>query len=241
MDTLNILGVNVSNLTMEQAKENAIKFLDGDSLSAVYTPNSEIILYASNNEEYSQVLNRASMIIPDGIGVVYASKILGNPLKERVAGIDFITAVLPELVKRGKSVYLLGAKPGVAEIAAEKLKEKYEGLIIAGTHDGYFKDDEEVIASINEASPDFLMVCLGFPKQELWIDKYKDRLNVKLAIGAGGSMDVFAGTALRAPEFYQKHGVEWLYRLIKQPTRFMRMMALPKFGLKVLFKGKRYR
>lgn len=241
MDTLNILGVNVSNFTMEQAKERAIKFLNGDTLSAIYTPNSEIILYASNNSEYSEALNRASMIIPDGIGVVYASKILGSPLKERVAGIDFITSLLPELAKRGKSVYLLGAKPGVAEIAAEKLKERYDGLIIAGTHDGYFKDDEEVIASINEVSPDFLMVCLGFPKQELWIDKYKDRLNAKIAIGAGGSMDVFAGTALRAPEFYQKHGIEWLYRLIKQPTRFMRMTALPKFGLKVLFKGKSYK
>lgn len=241
MDTLNILGVNVSNLTMQQATDRAIGFLDGDTLSAIYTPNSEIILHASNNPEYSEVLNRAAMIIPDGIGVVYASKILGKPLKERVAGIDFVCSLLPELARRGKSVYLLGAKPGVAEIAAERLKEKYDGLVIAGMHDGYFKDDEEVIQSINDAKPDFLMVCLGFPKQEFWIDKYKDRLDAKIAIGAGGSMDVFAGTALRAPEFYQKHGIEWLYRLIKQPTRFMRMMALPKFGLKVLFKGKRYK
>ncbi len=241
MEKINVLGVNVCNVSMEEAISEALNLLETDSLSVVSTPNSEILLYASNNEDYKDVLNKSDLVLPDGIGVVYGAKLLGKNMKERVAGFDFSSKLLKQLAKMKKSVYLLGAKPGVAELAAKNIKEKYEGIIIAGTHDGYFKDDEEVILEINEKSPDFLMVCLGFPKQEFWIDKYRDRLSAKLAIGAGGSIDVFAGTVMRAPEFYCKHGLEWLYRLIKQPSRFVRMLALPKFGLKVLFKGRKYK
>lgn len=241
MDTVNILGVHVNKYTMEQAVEKAAQLIDSDGLGMIFTPNSEIILYASNNPEFTDVLNSADMIIPDGIGVVYGAKILGSPLKERVAGYDLVCNLLPVMAKKGQSVYLLGAKPGVADIAAQNLVKKYTGLVIAGTHDGYFKNDDEVIEAINNANPDFLMVCLGFPKQENWIYNNRTRLNAKLAIGAGGCLDVFAGTVQRAPEFYCKHGIEWLYRLVKQPSRFVRMLALPKFGLKVLFKGRRYK
>ncbi len=241
MEFVNILGVHVNKYTMEEATEKALQLMEEESLSMIFTPNSEIILYASKNPEFTDVLNSADMIIPDGIGVVYGAKILKNPLKERVAGFDLVCNLFPRMAEEGKSVYLLGSKPGIAETAAEKLKEKHPGLIIAGTHDGYFKDDEDVIAAINEAAPDFLMVCLGFPKQEKWIYNNREKLNAKLAIGAGGCLDVFAGAVQRAPEFYCKHGIEWLYRLIKQPSRFIRMLALPKFGLKVLFKGRKYK
>jgi N-acetylglucosaminyldiphosphoundecaprenol N-acetyl-beta-D-mannosaminyltransferase len=241
MEKVNILGVNVDVVNMKQATDIAMGFLETDELSVIYTPNSEIILYASENEEFLPVVNSADLIIPDGIGVVYGAKILGEPLKERVAGFDLVCNLLPVLAEKGKSIYLLGAKPGVAELAAENLKEKYPKLIIAGTHDGYFKDDQEVIDDINASNPDFLMVCLGFPKQEIWIYNNKHRLNAKVAIGAGGCLDVFAGTVQRAPQFYCDHGIEWLYRLIKQPSRFGRMLALPKFGLKVLFKGRKYK
>lgn len=241
MSFVNILGVRVDKLTMDEAVDKAVALMEKDGFSKIYTPNSEIILYASENPEFTDVINSADMIIADGIGVVYGAKILGNPLAERVAGFDLVCRLFEPMAKMGKSVYLLGSKPGVAEMAAENLKKKYPGLIIAGTHDGYFKDDAPVIESINNACPDFLMVCLGFPKQELWINDNADKLNVKLAIGAGGCLDVFAGTVQRAPEFYCKHGIEWLYRLIKQPSRFVRMLALPKFGLKVIFKGRRYK
>lgn len=241
MDFVNILGVKVNKLTMDEAVGKAVELLQQDGLSKIYTPNSEIILYASENPEFTDVLNSADMIIPDGIGVVYGSKILGSPLSERVAGYDLVCRLFTTMAQMGKSVYLLGAKPGVAEAAAENLEKKYPGLVIAGTHDGYFKDDSEVIESINNAAPDFLMVCLGFPKQEKWIYDNADKLNARLAIGAGGCLDVFAGTVQRAPEFYCNHGIEWLYRLVKQPSRFMRMLALPKFGLKVLLKGRSYR
>ncbi len=241
METVNILGVHVNKYTMEEAVERASSLMETENFSMIFTPNSEIILYASNNPEFAEVLNKGDMVIPDGIGVVYGAKILKNPIKERVAGYDLVCNLFPVMAEKGQSVYLLGAKPGVAEKAAESLVEKYKGLVIAGTHDGYFKDDEEVIADINRCAPDFLMVCLGFPKQENWIFNNREKLNAKLAIGAGGCLDVFAGTVQRAPEFYCKHGIEWLYRLIKQPSRFVRMLSLPKFGLKVLFKGRNYK
>lgn len=241
METVNILGVHVNKYTMQEAVRKASSLMETEKLSMIFTPNSEIILYASNNPEFAEVLNKGDMVIPDGIGVVYGAKILRNPIKERVAGYDLVCNLLPIMAEKGQSVYLLGAKPGVAEKAAETLLAKHPGLVIAGTHDGYFKDDEEVIADINKCAPDFLMVCLGFPKQENWIYNNREKLNAKLAIGAGGCLDVFAGTVQRAPEFYCKHGIEWLYRLAKQPTRFVRMLSLPKFGLKVLFKGRKYK
>lgn len=241
MDTVNILGVYVNKYTMEQAVKKAAELIETEGMSMIFTPNSEILLYASNNPDFTKVLNQADMIIPDGIGVVYGARILGEPLKERVAGYDLVCNLFPIMAQKGQSVYLLGAKPSVAEKAAENLTKKYPGLVIAGTHDGYFKDDDEVIADINRSNPDFLMVCLGFPKQEQWIFDNHDKINTRLAIGAGGCLDVFAGTVARAPEFYCNHGIEWLYRLVKQPSRFVRMLALPKFGFKVLFKGRRYK
>lgn len=241
MNFVNILGVRVNKYTMQEAVRKASSLMETEGLSMIFTPNSEIILYASNNLEFAEVLNKGDMVIPDGIGVVYGAKILKNPIKERVAGYDLVCNLLPIMAEKGQSVYLLGAKPGVAKKAAETLLAKHPGLVIAGTHDGYFKDDEEVIADINKCAPDFLMVCLGFPKQENWIYNNREKLSAKLAIGAGGCLDVFAGTVQRAPEFYCNHGIEWLYRLVKQPTRFVRMLSLPKFGLKVLFKGRKYK
>lgn len=239
--TVNILGAKVQKLTMDEARDIAVGFLKSEGKKIIYTPNSEIILYASRNEEFMEKLNSADLLIADGIGVVYGAKILRNPLSERVAGFDLLKNMLPLMAAEGNSVYLLGAKPGVAEKAAENLKTDYPGLVIAGTHDGYFKDDEEVINDINEKKPDLLLVCLGFPKQENWIYDNRDKLNVKAMIGAGGCLDVFSGTVERAPEFYCKHGLEWFYRLKKEPWRFMRMTALPVFALKVLFKGWKYK
>ncbi len=241
MKKVNILGAQVDKITMEEAKQVALSFFDTEGKKVIYTPNSEIILYASKNEEFMEKLNSADLIIPDGIGVVYGAKILRNALPERVAGFDLLKELLPVMASMGYSVYLLGAKPGVAEKAAENLKRDYPGLVVAGTHDGYFTDDSEVIADINVAKPDLLFVCLGFPKQENWIYDNRDKLDVKAMIGAGGCLDVFAGNVERAPEFYCKHGLEWFYRLKKEPWRFMRMTALPVFALKVMFTGWKYK
>ena len=237
---VNILGAKIDMCTMAEAVEKVLSFFETDGKKVIFTPNSEIILYASRNEDFMKKLNSADITIADGIGVVYGSKIVRRPLPERVAGFDLIKNILPKMAERGLSVYLLGAKPGVAEKAAKTLESEYK-VTIAGTHDGYFKDDEEVLKDINQKKPDLLLVCLGFPKQENWIAENRDKLCVKAMIGAGGSLDVFAGTVERAPDFYCKHGLEWLYRLKKEPWRFMRMTALPIFALKVFFTGWRYK
>jgi len=241
LEKINILGVNVDNVTMEDALSRVMGFLDEDAPHAVFTPNSEIIMVAYKDEEFCKELNDASLIVPDGIGVVYASRILKAPLPERVAGFDLASNLIESLKDGEKSFYFFGGKPGVAETAKENLLEKYPKLNICGLSDGYYDEEKEkaIIEDIKNKKPDVLFVCLGAPKQEKWINEHKDELGVKVLMGIGGSLDVFAGTVERAPEFYQKHGLEWLYRLLKQPSRFIRMLALPKFGLTVFFRGKR--
>ncbi len=242
-DKVNILGVWVDMVNVSRAVDRIMQFLNEDGLHKVYTPNSEIIMAAYKNDEFRNVLNNAELLTADGIGVVYASKILGKPIAERAAGYDIACEVLDRIKGTSHSVFLFGGKPGVAETAKEKLMELYPGIQIAGTRNGYFKPEEEqeIVDEINNSGADLIFVCLGAPKQELWIDKYKDKLCANVAMGIGGSLDVFAGTALRAPEFYCKHGLEWFYRLMKQPSRAGRMLALPKFGLTVLFKGRKYK
>ena len=241
MEKINILGVNVDNVTMESALSKVLSFLEEDSPHAVFTPNSEIIMAAYKDAEFLNELNDASLIIPDGIGVVHASRILKAPLPERVAGFDLASNLIKKLSGGEKSFYFFGGKPGIAEKAKENLLKEYPALNICGMSDGYFDDEKEklIIEDIKEKKPDVLFVCLGAPKQEKWINKYKHELGTKVIMGIGGSLDVFAGNVERAPEFYRNHGIEWLYRLIKQPSRFGRMLALPKFGLTVFFKGKR--
>jgi N-acetylglucosaminyldiphosphoundecaprenol N-acetyl-beta-D-mannosaminyltransferase len=178
------------------------------------------------------------MVLPDGIGVILGARILGTPLcGGRVPGIDFASALLNNMAKSGGSVYLLGAKPGIAEEAGRKLAEKYPGLKISGASDGYFTDDEPVIEKINLSKPDVLLVCLGSPKQEYFMAGNLDCLEVKLCAGLGGSLDVFAGRAKRAPAVFQKLGLEWLYRLFREPRRIKRMLKLPLFIITLI--GKR--
>ena len=227
-----ILGVKIDNITMAQAVDKVNSFFDG-KIHTIFTPNPEIIMLAQNDKELKNALNSADVLLPDGIGVVIGAKLIGKPLPERVAGFDFTC----NLLKTDRTFYLLGAKPGVAETAAEKLKA--QGVKIVGTQHGYFTDDTEIIADINNMKPDILLVCLGAPKQEKWIYKNKDKLNVALCLGVGGTLDVIAGTAKRAPMIYQKLYLEWLYRAVKEPYRIPRLMALPQFIIKVAFGGRK--
>ncbi len=235
-DVVNILGVNIDKITAKAALDRAEELVKSDGVSVVYTPNPEIIMAAYEDEEFKNILNSADMCVPDGIGVVYGAKIIGKPLYERVPGFELCTALLERMSKFGGSVFMFGSKPGVAETAAEKLCEKYPGLKIAGTRNGYFKqeDEAEIIEQINASGADFLMVCLGAPKQEKWISMYRDKLNVKLCVGAGGSLDVIAGNVKRAPKVFIKLNLEWFYRLCKQPSRIGRFAALPKFIVTVM-------
>lgn len=242
MKKINILGTKVDMVDMKGAEERVLKFLETDGAKAVFTPNSEIIMAAYRDSDFLDVLNSADLVIADGIGVVYASRILKRPLPERVPGFDLACRTIELAADGSKSIYFFGGKPGICELAEENLKKKYPNLFICGTCDGYFDEEKEkkIIEDIKSKAPDILFVCLGAPKQEKWIAAHKDELNAKVIMGVGGSLDVFAGTVQRAPVFYQKAGLEWLYRLIKQPSRIGRMMELPKFAMKVFAQGKKF-
>ena len=224
-----IMGIAFDNVTMQEALDKASAILQGDKTCYAVTPNAEIAYEAMKDESLRALINGADLVLPDGAGVVLASKLLKTPLKQKVAGVDFADALLGLLAERGKSVYLLGSKPGVAELAAEKMREKHPGLIICGMHDGYFKDEAPVIEAVNAAKPDVLFVCLGAPKQELFMKRHQQELACKLMIGLGGSLDSFAGTVKRAPKWMIAANLEWLYRLYKEPKRFGRMLRLPKY------------
>ena len=205
----------------------------------VVTPNPEIVMSCRADPAVAAAVAGAALTIPDGIGVIYGAKVLKTPLKEKVPGCDFSLKLMERMAKAGKSVFILGAGPGTAEKAAENLGESLPGLRFVGTHNGYFDDDAPVIAAINAASPDLLLVCLGAPKQELWMHKNAAALHVGLMIGAGGSVNIYAGTVQRAPAFWRRAGLEWLYRLLQEPKRIKRQMALPKFMLRVFIEAMR--
>ncbi len=230
MNRIDILGVGFDNVTKNEALARCMDIVSSKK-GYVATPNPEIVYRCRRDKTAFDVVNGASLIIPDGIGIIYASRILSKPVKERIPGIDLAAALMCELEKQGKTLFLLGAKPGVADMAAEKLAVTYPNLAIVGTNDGYFTDDSLVIDKINAVSPDVIFVCLGSPRQEQWAKDNLPKLNTHLCMCLGGSLDVFSGNVERAPKIYQKLGLEWFYRLMKEPSRIGRMLVLPKFIL----------
>ena len=232
-----ILGLRFDNVSMEEAVAIGESFLDVEKPAVVVTPNAEIAYDASGNPEYCALLNQADLILPDGAGVVLAAKLRKTPLKGKVAGIDFARNMLHVYARRGTKLYLLGSKPGVAEQAAEKMKEIAPGLVICGTADGYFKDEAPVVERINASGAEALYVCLGAPKQEKFMLAHRDELpTVRLMAGLGGSLDGFAGNVKRAPDWMIRANLEWFYRLCKEPKRIGRMMRLPKYVWKAAVK-----
>lgn len=245
MENIKILGLRVDKVTMESALSEIETFLNSDGAKVIYTPNTEIVMAAKEDGELMRILNDGDLIIPDGIGLIYASKIKKNPLPQRVTGFDVSMKMLELANEKGYSLFLLGGKEGVAKEAGENIVKKYHNIRIAGYNNGYFKgshtgflgheEEMQVVEKINRAKPDILFVGFGAPKQEMWINEYKERLNCKVIIGNGGTMDIIAGKAKRAPAIWQKLGLEWFYRLVKEPSRIKRQMVLPKFMLTVLF------
>lgn len=226
---IDVLGVGFDNLTMAEAVERGMELVRSPGPHYVVTPNPEIVEVCREDSGARAAVNGADLVLPDGIGVIKGAAMLGTPLKEKTPGIEFAMGLMGKMAERGKSLYLLGAKPGVAEQAAARLKAQYPGLKIAGTHDGYFKEDAPVVEAIRESGADCVFVCLGAPKQELWMEKNGPATGARLLCGLGGSMDVFAGTVERAPKFWSDHGLEWFYRLCKEPKRLGRMLRLPLF------------
>lgn len=231
-----ILGANVDIVDFKQALQRIKQLIKGGTPTHIITLNAEILYQAQDNEDLLNVINAADLVTPDGIGIVWAGKKLGYPFSERVTGIDLLYLICEEAAQESWRIYLLGAAPNVAETAGKQLTLKYPGLKICGCHDGYFAADEtdKIVEDIKKSQPDILFVALGAPKQEFWIKEHKEDLSVPVLIGVGGSFDVVAGIKERAPEWVIKGNLEWLYRLVKEPSRFKRQLALPKFMVEVL-------
>jgi len=235
-ETATILDIPVNPYTMDEA----VSKLTGDTLSQkinfVVTANAEIIMMAQQDAAYKKLLQEETdMILPDGAGTVWAGNYLGYHIPERVAGYDLFLRLLEEAAKRKIPVFFFGGKPGVAEEAAEEGRRRWPGLQVAGCRNGYFSADEEtaIINEINGSGAAMLFAALGAPKQEKWLNHYAAELKPCLRMGIGGSFDVLAGKMQRAPKWMQDAKLEWLFRLMKQPSRIGRMMALPKFVLEV--------
>ena len=226
---IDVLGVGFDNLTMAEAIAEGMRLVSSEGAHYVVTPNPEIVEVCRENPAAKAAVNEADLVLPDGIGVIKGAAMLGTPLKEKTPGIEFAAGLMAEMAKTGKSLYLLGAKPGVADKAAERLRGNYPGLRIVGTHDGYFKEDGPIVEDIRQSGADVVFVCLGAPKQELWMRQHGEATGAHLLCGLGGSLDVFAGVVERAPKFWSDHGLEWFYRLCKEPKRIGRMMKLPLF------------
>ncbi len=243
MSKVNIMGVMVDKVTMNEAMDKVMEFLKSDKLNPIYTPNPEFIMNAIKDEEFKTILNKGSLVIPDGIGVVYASKIFKNSVPERVAGYDLIQNMFDKIKDTEYKVYFWGSKEETVKLAIEKMKEKHSGLKIVGYRNGYFKpeDEEGIIQDINNSLADIVLVAQGSPRQEKMIERYKEKLNAKIAIGCGGVLDGMAGVVKRAPVAFQKMGLEWFYRLLKEPKRIGRMMKLPEFMIIAIKEKKKWR
>lgn len=232
------LDIRVDDITMDQVIERVTAAIKAEKACDIVTVNPELVMTATKNTEFKSVINDADIVTPDGVGLRIMGSITGRKLQERVTGVDLCDRLAQEAAKQDWSVYLLGSKPGVAEKAAANLVKRYPDLRIAGTNSGDPDDDsaQDILMDISTTEPDILLVAYGSPTQELWIKKYRDDLGNIVTVGVGGSFDFIAGHAKRAPKHVQTAGLEWLWRLIHQPKRLKRMMALPKFAILSLFK-----
>ncbi|MBQ5389642.1 MAG: WecB/TagA/CpsF family glycosyltransferase [Clostridia bacterium] len=233
-EKINVRGVDFLNVTPHEATKIGEKMLAGDAVCTVFTPNAEIVQLCIEQKQYYDLYNSGDMVVADGAGVVKAAKILGTPLKGKVAGVELGEAMLAYCAKSGDKAFFLGAKPGIAQEAARRMCEKYPGLVVAGTNDGYFQksgsESDAVIEKINQSGAKLLFVCLGVPVQEQWLSENKDKLTTaRMCMCLGGSLDVYAGAVKRAPKIFIKLSLEWFYRLLREPKRIGRMMKLPKF------------
>lgn len=237
---IEIAGLRYDNLTMRQARDRVLEYAkggvecDGERRCAmVVTPNAEIAQLCLERAEMRELFCGADLALADGSGVVLAGKILGKKLVGRVPGVDLAAEVLPECARRGYGVFLLGGAPGVAERAADKVIQTHPGLTISGTSDGFFDDEDAVVRQIRESGARVVFVCLGAPKQELFIKNHRREVGAGVMLGLGGTLDALAGDVKRAPKLFRRTGTEWLYRLIKQPSRIGRMLRLPKYIINV--------
>jgi N-acetylglucosaminyldiphosphoundecaprenol N-acetyl-beta-D-mannosaminyltransferase len=231
-----VLGIRVDVLTYDSLLAAIGAFVAEGSPHQIATLNPEFVMEARSNATFREVLERCDLCMADGVGLLWAARRQGHRLPERVTGSDGVPRIAERAARTGWSLYLLGAAPGVAERTAQVLTARYPGLRIAGTYSGTPRDSdaEQIIALVRSASPDILFVAFGAPQQDLWIARHRDALGVPVMMGIGGAFDHIAGVRTRAPQWVQRLNLEWLFRLVTQPWRWRRQLALPKFVWAVL-------
>jgi N-acetylglucosaminyldiphosphoundecaprenol N-acetyl-beta-D-mannosaminyltransferase len=231
-----ILNTPVHAITRRRTLDWVAGAMTQPGLHQIATTNPEFVMAAQQDEAFRQVLWQADLCIPDGIGLIWASRWLKRPLPERVPGSELVYLLAERAAQNGWRLFLLGAAPGVAEQAAAIFQARYPGLIIAGTHAGSpaSEENDEIVTRINQSRADLLFVAYGAPQQDKWIARNRDKLStVRVAIGVGGALDFVTGKAIRAPRWLQRLGLEWLHRLYHEPWRWRRMLALPRFVWRV--------
>ena len=237
---VSILGVPVDRISMKKAVEIILGFLRQPEPKIVITADSSGIVQALKDPEYFQLLQTADLVTPDSIGVIWAAKRKGRAIPGRVSGVDLVDRICALSADHGFRIFLLGAAPGVAELAAEKLRLKHPGCLIVGTRHGYFPaDSDDLVAhEVAEFKPDVLFVAMGIPRQEKFIKATQGIIRAKVAMGVGGSFDVFSGKTKRAPLLVQKLRLEWMWRVLLNPKKISKAKSLPVFAWKVLRSGK---
>lgn len=235
--SIDLLGMRISRVNRSQALAILQRFIESGRPHHVVTADASSHVIARRDPEFLRIVNRAALVTPDSAGILWAARRLGTPLEERVSGVDLAEQLCAESAHRGYGVYFYGAAPGVAEAAAERIRERYPGARIVGTADGYRDEPEQqeaLLAEIRRLRPAVLLVALGIPKQEKWIARHLETLDVPVCIGVGGTLDVFSGRVSRAPRWMQQHGLEWLYRLVRNPRKLPKAATLPEFVFRVL-------
>lgn len=238
-DIITILGVPIDNITRDEAGDITERLIkeSNKTCKMVFAPNVEFIMRAEKDKEFFDLLQESSLSTPDSIGVMIGAKLQKKCFKERIPGQSYFRKIIELSNEKGYSIYLLGGEPGIPEIAKENLEKIFSNVNIVGVHNGYFDENEEkeIIEEINELQPNVLFVALGAPKQEKWIKKHRDELRVDIAAGQGGTYDYEAGKIKRAPVWVQKIGMEWFWRLCREPSRIKRQLVLPVYLFKVVF------
>ncbi len=223
---------------MDQVLERISGFVQEGGPHHIVTVDASMVVMACEDAELRRIVARADLATPDSTGILWAGRRLHQPFPQRVSGVDIVTRLLED---RRYSLYFLGAAPGVAEAAAERVRQLYPGVRVVGCHHGYFAADEEplIVQMVREAAPDVLLVAMGIPRQEKFIDRHREALGVPVMIGVGGTLDVLAGRVRRAPEWMQKTGIEWVWRILSDPTKIHKVKLLPVFAWRVFWQSTR--
>jgi N-acetylglucosaminyldiphosphoundecaprenol N-acetyl-beta-D-mannosaminyltransferase len=231
VDSIELLGVRVDDATYDDVLSQVDDFVASGQPHQIVTLNPEMLVAAHQDPQFHQLLNDSDLNVADGVGLILAARWLGSPLRGRVTGSDGIYVLAEHCALRGYRLFLLGAEPGVAKAAAQRLTSQNPGLEVADTYAGSPNpdDEEDVIARVRAAAPELLLVAYGVPAEEVWIARHRNRLGVPVMLGVGGAFDFVAGVARRAPPWMRRAGLEWLYRLVRQPWRWRRQLALPRF------------